>query len=205
MAESTLSLTRDDLRSEVGLKLGYGLDVSGWTPEQIARIDLAVRDGLAQFYFPVTQDQKTVYEWSFLTPTDTLSLTSGDQDYDLPDDCDGIIERFIITAGSSDATVIPVVEMDELLQLSTSEAASNALPRIAAVRPKSTDPTTSQSQRYEALFYPTPDGSYTASYDYPVQVDSIGTTNTYLPGGASHSQTIVQSCLAVAEQFCPRS
>jgi len=201
MAESTLSLTRDDLRSEVGLKLGYGLDVSGWTPEQIARIDICVRDGLAQFYFPVTQDQKTVYEWSFLTPTATLALADTDQDYDLPDDCDGIIERFIVTAGSSAATVIPVVEMDELLQLSTAEAASNALPRIAAIRPKDTDPTTSASQRYEALFYPTPDGSYTVSYDYPVQVDSIGTTNTYLPGGSSHSQTIVQSCLAVAEQF----
>ena len=201
MAESTLSLTRDDLRQEVGLKLGYGLDVSGWTPDQIARIDICVRDGLAQFYFPVTQDSKTVYEWSFLTPTATLGITSGTQAYDLPDSCDGIIERFIVTDGSSVATVIPVIRMDELLQLDTAEAGSDALPRVAAIRPKSTTPTTSESQDYEVLFYPTPDGSYTVSYDYPVQVDSIGTTNTYLPGGSSHAQTIVSACLAVSEQF----
>lgn len=199
MAESTLSLTRDDLRQEVGLKLGYGLDVSGWTPDQIARIDICVRDGLGQFYVPITQDSKTVYEWSFLTPTVTATIS--DQDHDLPEDCDGIIERFIITSAGTSATVIPVVEMDQLLQLSIAEAASPALPRIAAIRPKSTTPTTSASQEYEVLFYPTPDTTYTISYDYPVQVNNIGTSNTYLPGGASHAQTIVSACLAVSEQF----
>ena len=110
MAESTLSLTRDQLRSEVGLMLGYGLSSSDWEPEQLQRIDLCIRDGLGQFYYPMTGDQKSIHEWSFLTPTATLSLTvAGGYDYDLPDDCDGIVERFIVTTGSSAATVIPIV------------------------------------------------------------------------------------------------
>ena len=88
------------------------------------------------------------------------------------------------------------------MQLKAGEGASAALPRVAALRPKDTGPTTSASQRWEVLFYPTPDGNYTVSYDYPVQVDSIiSTSNSYLPGGASHAQTILAACLSVAERF----
>lgn len=200
MAEPTLSLTRDDLRGVVGLKLGYGLDTSGWQPEQIARIDICVRDGMGNFYLPVLPEEKEIYEWSFLRLTATITLTGSQTEDDLPEDCDGAIEKFIVTAGDGTATVIPVIPVSELLKLRAANV-STAIPKYAAIRVKATDPTTSQSQRLEVMWYPTPDAGDTVSYEYPVRVDTIGTTNTYLPGGASHSQTIVASCLAVAEQY----
>lgn len=200
MAEPTLSLTRDNLREEVGLKLGYGVDTSGWEPEQISRIDICVRGGLGNFYVPITQDQKTIYEWSFLRLTATIALTDTQGADDLPDDCDGIIDGFVVTTGDATAAVIPVIPVKDLLKLrATTE--SDAVPKYAAIRIKDTDPTTAISQRYEVLWFPAPDAGNTVSYEYPVKVDTIGSTNTYLPGGASHSQTIIASCLAVAEQY----
>lgn len=201
MVESTLSLTRNNLRSEVGLKLGYGLNVSSWTPEQIERIDLCVRDGMANFYFPIVQDQKAIYEWSFLRKTAEITLTATQTEDDLPDDCDGIIEGFTVTTGDAAATIIPVIPVLALLKLRATSPTTE-IPKYAAIRPKDTDPTTSVSQRYEVMWCPTPnDSSDKVQYEYPVQVDSIGSTDTYLPGGASHGQTIVTSCLAVAEQL----
>jgi hypothetical protein len=203
MAESTLSLTRNNLREEVGLKLGYGLNTSGWTPEQISRMDIAIRDGLGRFYFPITGDAKELYEWSFLKITTTLSLTSGaGATYSLPDDCGGIVTEFIITSSGGAPNRIPVIPINDLLQLDAEEAASAAVPKFAAIQTTSPlSPSTTASQRYEVVFYPTPDTNYTASYEYPVHVNSIGSTNAFLPGGAAHSQTIVASCLAVAEQY----
>ena len=200
MAESTLSLTRDDLRETVGLKLGYGLDTSGWQPEQISRIDICVRDGMGSFYLPLVQDKKEIYEWSFLRLTAQIDLVSGQANDDLPEDCDGAIDGFVVIAGDATATVIPVIPVRELLKLRAT--VESGIPKYAAIRIKSTDPTTAVSQRYEVLWFPTPDSSTDdVQFEYPVRVDTIGTTNTYLPGGASHSQTIVAACLAVAEQY----
>lgn len=203
MTESTLSLTRNNLREEVGLKLGYGLNTSGWTPEQISRMDICIRDGLGRFYFPLTGESKELYEWSFLRISASLSLTSGAGDtYVLPDDCDGLIDEFIITSAGGAANRIPVIPINELLQLEAEEAASTAVPKFVAIRTISPlTPTTTVSQRREAVFYPAPNTDYTATYEYPVEVNSIGSTNTFLPGGAAHSQAIVASCLAVAEQY----
>ena len=177
MAESTLSLTRNDLREAVGLKLGYGLDTSGWQPEQISRIDICVRDGMGSFYLPLVQDKKEIYEWSFLRLTAQIDLVSGQANDDLPEDCDGAIDGFVVIAGDATATVIPVIPVRELLKLRAT--VESGIPKYAAIRIKSTDPTTAVSQRYEVLWFPTPDSSTDdVQFEYPVRVDTIGTTNT---------------------------
>ena len=200
MAEPTLSLTRDNLREEVGLKLGYGIDTSGWEPEQISRIDICIRSGLGRFYVPIVQDQKEVYEWSFLKLTATITPGDDSASDALPDDCDGIIDSFVVTTGDGTAAVIPVIPVRDLLKLRAT-VETKGVPKYTAIRIISTDPTTAQSQRYEVLCFPKSDSTNVLSYEYPVKVDTIGSMNTYLPGGASHSQTIIASCLAVAEEY----
>ncbi len=90
MAESTLSLDYDDLRSEIGFLLGYGLGTSPvWSTAQAAAITACLNSGLRQFY--VQQD----WEWSFLKPISTIILWA---DVALDDDV-------TVTATYSDPTV----------------------------------------------------------------------------------------------------
>lgn len=74
MSESTLSLTRTELRVEIGYFLGYTRTSGNWTTAQGADIDAVLNKGLRQFYFPprITPD-KPAYKWSFLKPVDTLT------------------------------------------------------------------------------------------------------------------------------------
>ncbi len=73
MTESTLSLTRTQLREEIGHFLGYKRTTSAWSTSQIADIDAALNKGLRQFYFPPKiTPADSAHRWSFLKPIDTL-------------------------------------------------------------------------------------------------------------------------------------
>jgi hypothetical protein len=83
MAESTLSITLTDIRLAIAHQLGIDLDISTWVADQTAIINLILKRGLQQFYFPpplLTQTGKRTavseppYEWSFLKPVTTLDL-----------------------------------------------------------------------------------------------------------------------------------
>jgi len=70
-------------------------------------------------------------------------------------------------------------------------------PLIVAIRAKTF--TATVGQRYQAIFYPIPDAAYTFFYTYRVTPTMITATNQYPLGGAEHSETILQACLAAAE------
>jgi len=70
-------------------------------------------------------------------------------------------------------------------------------PQWCAIRPLSATGVT--GQRFEVLFYPNPNQSYTLSYAYTPLVDNITSDLPYPWGGMPHTETIIESCLAVAE------
>jgi hypothetical protein len=72
MAESSLSVTRDDLRQEAGHSLGYAR--SGWDTEQTADIDAMVKTALRWFYYPPPLPGMKPHQWRFLRPTSTISV-----------------------------------------------------------------------------------------------------------------------------------
>lgn len=71
-------------------------------------------------------------------------------------------------------------------------------PQVVGVRPKTFDPTV--GQRYQAVFHPVPDGAYTFWYTYRVAPSMLTIANKYPLGGAEHSETILEACLAAAER-----
>jgi hypothetical protein len=73
---------------------------------------------------------------------------------------------------------------------------STGQPVYAAVRPKTSDGST--GQRWELILYPLPDDDYGVYYRYEVLPNKL-TTSLYAYGSAVHTQTIMQSCIAVAE------
>jgi hypothetical protein len=73
MTESTLAITYTELKQSVAKYLGHGLNPDGWSDDQKTVIDMAIKKGLRQFYFPPQiYEDKQSHKWSFLTPVTTL-------------------------------------------------------------------------------------------------------------------------------------
>ncbi len=207
MAESTLSETYTTIRAEIGDLVGIGTETVSWSVDDANRVNRAIRAGYKQFLYYTQPPGDSTYEWSFLKTSNTLSLTSADYDYDLPANFGGSVDRVVLTSGGTTPRPLTKIEPDELMQLRTREAASNATPTRFAIRPKTpttsagdtADLTSGTGQRWEMLFYPTPNGSFTATYHYPIIPNMLSATNVYPLGGAQHSSTVLASCLAAAE------
>ena len=73
--------------AEVGHFLGYGRTSTDWTTAETAEINRYVQGGVRQFYYPpAIEGVPANYEWTFLSPTTTLTTTADDEDQDMPDD-----------------------------------------------------------------------------------------------------------------------
>lgn len=181
----------------LGIHLDLGADFNAWTAAQAAEVDWCLNMGLKRFYFPppVGQEGKS-HQWSFLSPTATIALGSGTQAYDLPADFAGNVECFTYASATGHRKV-PIVSESELRAAVAVEGASNATPKFAAIRPKTADGTA--VQRYEAVFYPTPNATLTVTYRYQANPLLATTTALYPLGATAHVDTILQAMVATAE------
>ena len=83
MTESTLSTSFDEIRLAIAHQMGIDIDPDNWDADQTAIINLILKRGLRQFYFPppnvVQAGNRTgitlpPHEWSFLKPITELDL-----------------------------------------------------------------------------------------------------------------------------------
>ena len=135
------------------------------------------------------------WAWSFLNPVASLSLTNGDWDYDLPDDCGQVTTNWTYSLGTVEK---PIQLVDEkTIRANQSQGNASDAPLMVAIRPKAFSSST--GQRFEAIFYPTPDASYTVRYNYSIEPDDLTPTNKYPVGGSVHSGLFLAACQAEAE------
>jgi hypothetical protein len=200
MLTMTLAVTYDKLRREVGRFLGYGRTTASWSSTQTEDVADILESGLRRFYFPLVsagEGQQGLHRWSFLQPLATLEVSSGTRAYDLPEDFAGGLECFTFAAGSDLAKTYRAEE--EKVRSLHAKADLNGPPRYFAIRPKvSVD---GVATRYEVIFYPVPDATYTLSYRYAVEPGSLDAANSMPLGGAVHGETILEACLAAAEKL----
>lgn len=204
MAESTLSLSIDDLRSDMGDYLGYGRTYASMSAKQTARVDALLKTGLRKFYIPALKGIPP-HEWSFLKPITTLALIADDYDYDLPDDFLAFDPGKKPTFATTDNAEYPLELVDEsrirALRMSQTITISGP-PRYMAERPKAGTPMgLTAGQRFEVIFFPTPDAAYTVTYRYKVAPNAISDSQKYPYGGMQHAETIRAACLCACEQF----
>ncbi|MFA7279118.1 MAG: hypothetical protein WC100_03390 [Sterolibacterium sp.] len=201
MSESTLSLAYPEIAKALGRFVGYGGDSAEWTPDELDEIQGFMAAGLRQFYFPpLLPGQSKPHEWRFLRPTTTLATVAATADYDLPDSFGSICGDF--TFASADCGLLPVKVTGEAdirkMRMSGGGEVASGFPRFAAIRPKTS--TGSSGQRYEVMFYPTPDAVYTLSYQSTILPNMLTSSpGPYPLGGMAHAETILQSCIAMAE------
>lgn len=200
MAESTLSIEYVVLQREVGFYLGWPRVPSTWDNTQSQDWDDITRRALRMFYFPPSDDENPVYEWTFLRKTGTVTLLTADVDYDMPDDFGGtILDSSIAFAAGVQQRPMKKVDQHEIEQLQAMDA-QNGWPKYYAVRNKTHAPTT--GQRWEMTVYPTPQATQNnsvVSFRYVGVPNEITSVNKYPVGGAQYSEVVLAAHLAAAE------
>lgn len=209
MTESTLSIQLSSLRKEVGEFLGHGRDSSKWESGDKEKIDACIKSGLRRFYMPSmnrgVDGWRAEHQWSFLKPITSLVTESGTKSYDLPDLYAGIIGN-LTHAADETYQDIRITSESRIRSMRASDD-SQGIPHLAAVRPKSTTNASSETvfdasggQRFELVLYRTPDAAYTFEYQFRINPDALTSSAPYPLGGAAHAETILEGCLAVAEE-----
>lgn len=208
MAEPTLSLTLVDFQAELGFNLGYGrgsvapyMDAL-WTTIQQANIDTCTKSGMRRFYYPEPlPNEATSYDWSFMKPTASLSFVAGASTITLPDDYGGVDGELTVLAVSPTSSPWLIEWRNESLirQMYSVIPTSSGPPQYAVVRPQK-GTTMTKGQLSELFIFPLADQNYTLQLTYYVNPDYVSTANPYALGGSQHVETILESCLAVAEE-----
>jgi len=205
MAESTLTLSWSDMQGEVGFFLGYGRGAdnaeAAWTDIQKAAINSIIRSGLRQFYFPPPiEGQESSYDWSFMKPRAQVDFPNKAQKINLPDDFGGFEGQIVITASTSQLWwPIDLKNEGTVAQLYSETPTSTGRPWVAALQwQKGTQAT--QGQRANLWLFPAADTDYKLEFQYYILPDYLDHAFPFAYGGMLHVETILESCLAVAEQ-----
>jgi len=196
MAESGLSLGFTDLKAAVGRLLGYGSVSANWSAAQLAEIVGIVQTGYRRVLYPPSIVEGAAgYQWTFLRPTSTLTITSAAADYSLPDDFGSLVGGFHY----AEDVYLPMVQVVPLSTILDARSGSNRTgdPEFVATRFKSSDG--SRGQRQEALFYPAPDQTRVLSYSYDAYQGALSDSYPYPLGGMQMSELYKESCLAIVE------
>jgi hypothetical protein len=202
--ESTLADSYRDLTGEVGFHLGYGRGTDNgdveWTTDQLQKIKSIVKSGLRQFYFPPPDQTGYSHSWSFLKPRKQLVLSDGELAIRLPDDfqeLDGPVLVVTETNLGTGPTRLPL--SGQVRAMHAAYPDETGRPRFCELEPlKGTDVT--RGQRFQLAFFPTADDDYTVEIKYTISGEMLSGELPYAYGGVAHAETLLESCLAIAEE-----
>ncbi len=194
----TLSITYNELQQAIGRYLGYGrLYGPDNGTEEWADIEDCIKSGLRQFYAPPpVENSSRSHYWSFLRPVTALSLIAGIADYDMPDDFGGL--NGVLTYPDWTASKPVMIGSESNIRTLRQIRPQTGNPTQAAIRPKQSDGTAEQV--FEMIVWPTPESDIELTYRYYVLPKALSDNNPYPYGGPAHSETILESCLSIAEQ-----
>lgn len=194
-------MSRDDLAGKIGAHLGFGRERTAWTSNQAIVVDDSLDSGCRQFYFPPPlPNEATSHAWSFLKPVVAVTLAEGASLVALPEDCGGLEGK--LTVSTEDTGLffpLTLVGLGEVLTAQTAWPSATGRPELVAFEPvKGTQHT--RSQRFQLRVYPEADTDYTLNFQYFVLPQALTGQAPWTYGGALHAETLLQSCLAIAEQ-----
>lgn len=174
-----------DLYNRVSKYLGtYGS--SGPTGNDLTDAKAIVNDAYRRFI--------DAYEWSFLKPEQTIITSSGTWEYQLPEDFGNVIGT--INYGADETN--PPLEQRSVGQIRNMRAENDwsSYPEYWALR---SNYTKEFGQRYDLLFYPTPDAAYPLWFTYRMEPAKLESDSDIPIGGSECSGVMLQLCLAEAE------
>lgn len=210
MPPPTSTMKYDDFAAEIGRFLGFGRTSANWSAAMLEDIHASIQAGLRQFYAPPplplgAAQVMTSYRWRFLAPQATLTMTAGTATYALPNTFGGMNGGLSFSSGQNlnlirGIAIVPIGRINDLLQYPN--ATDQKQPTMAAllpVAPVGPTPGPADIQRWNIQFFPPPDAAYEVSYTYHVVLPDLD-TGEYPFGGDLHSETMLASMLAIAEE-----
>lgn len=205
MTDNSLSLTYQEIAAQVGDFLGFGRgeEVYGetaWNGLQTRAIKESVKAGLRQFYNtpPIERFDPGAYEWSFLEPVATLSLASGAQTIELPDDYASLSAPLLLAADDSRSSVpIPMHGVPAVYAKYAENPATTGRPMMACEEPLR-GRSSVLGQKMQIRVWPIADADYEFSVPYRLNAPALSGEFPLAYGGQQHAQTILASCIAAA-------
>ena len=192
-----------DLMNGVGHYLGYNVEtdplgtLAFWDADQLADIKRSVNGGYRGFlYPPAIEEDKKPYEWSFLSPSGALAFLVGVQKVDLPLDFGGALFGATLDLENRRLQVISEDRFNALTGGVSSTTGERQY--VSALRPVQFG---ASEVPWELGVYPTPTVDRIVRFRYMREPLMLDDTEEIPWGGDKHSETIMQSCLAVAELF----
>lgn len=199
----TLALKKLDFKVKTALYLGWGRGAdyseTAWTSRQDAQLQEFVDSSLRQFYFPALEDLAG-YEWSFLKPMASITLAEGETAVKMPEDFGGAIGKITVTVdGQSSGVCLELGPVSDVYQRAADLPDATGWPEICCIEPlKGTN--LYGGQRFQIRVWPTADQDYTLQLQYYLLPDALTDANPFAYGGTAHTETILEGCLAMAEQ-----
>lgn len=202
MPESTLALKFADIIGQVGEYLGFGRGEDNgdptW-PEDTKRALISyVKSGVHQFYFPPPMNGE-IHEWTFLTPEATVTLSSGQRTVALPDDFGNFASPLYLTTADRISDAIVVQSYGIVKQKYVEFTSSTGQPQIACTMPVK-GASNVRSQGFELFVWPEADQDYDMAFQYTIIPNCLDGLHPFVYGGAAHHETVLASCLCIAEQ-----
>lgn len=199
VGEESLTLSYTDFFNGVKHFLGYGGADVVVTNSQEREIDSYIQAGVRQFYYPpaIRDGDDSGYEWSFLRPGGQVVTTPGVSTVPLPSGFGRLIGNVTF---DPELYISPAIHCSEgAVRKHLSTRPQEGPPRmISARRLPSYD---ENGQQCEFLLYPIPDAEYVLTFMQEADSGNLSANMRPYPlGGARFSETIMESCLAVAEQ-----
>lgn len=201
--ESTLAMAWTELRARVAVYLGWsrGTDYgeTAWDSRQEFELNGFVASGLRVFYSPPPLDGETIsWEWSFLKPVVTLTLEEGATTMPLPDDFGGFEGQITLAEDGTGWVPIPLTSVGRVYAAESGNATTTGRPLLACEEPLR-GTTLQAGQRFQLHVWPTADQAYSLQFQYKIIGSALSGAYPYAYGGAQHAETILESCLAIAE------
>jgi hypothetical protein len=150
-----------------------------------------------RFLYPVSFVTKKPHIWSWLIKEATLQLEAGKDTYLLPEDFDDLHRTFMYTMNTGRYGAITKTSMNKLM-MEKSYNAENSWPLMCATHPETVSKTVDQNKK--VIFWPAPTGVYQLNYSYVCEPPKPTVATDLFLGNALTDETLLQVCLAVAEQ-----
>lgn len=198
MADSTLHIDYAEIKAQVAQLLHGVRDTSGLSADDAANVESLLKTGLRRFYYPQTVNPDLRHEWTFLRPAFDLEVHDGISDYEMPGTFGGCLGSLHFDEDDNTHGPVRKVDEDQIVYLRSYSNSASGNPTCYAERPKAGEG--SKTQRWEIMLWPEPDADYTLHGRYRVHPQALTDDQQYAYGGVEHSETILQSCLAAAEQ-----
>ncbi|KKN51291.1 hypothetical protein LCGC14_0623990 [marine sediment metagenome] len=170
-----------------------GTDITDAT--DLAAVKDIVYRGYMKFLMPVSPKDEEIYIWSWLRQPWKMTFEPNKWEYPLPKDFDRFFRK-IEYDGVADGNQMQQVSERSIMR-NRSNLEFTSYPYSYAIRTAKFDKAVGSVK--EMIVYPTPVNRSVVNSTYVMTPDKPETTTDYFIGGPVESETILQCCLAVAE------